>query len=73
MACVERALVAAALRPEGVDVVLRTGGSSRVASYTRALTDLFGADKIREMDAFTSVAAGLAVAAHDERLHERFS
>jgi hypothetical chaperone protein len=70
MACIDRALAAAGLPPAAIDSVLRTGGSSRVASYTRALTETFGADRLREMDAFTSVAAGLAIAAHDERVRD---
>lgn len=67
-ACIERAVAAAGLRPAEIDVVLRTGGSSRIASYVRLLAGRFGEEKLQEMDAFTSVAAGLAIAAQEERL-----
>lgn len=61
--CIDRALAAAALNPADIDVVLRTGGSSRIPRFVRMLAEKFGADRLQEMDAFTGVAAGLAVAA----------
>lgn len=61
--CIDRALAAADLTPAAIDVVLRTGGSSRIPRFVRMLTDKFGADKLQEMDVFTGVAAGLAIAA----------
>ena len=65
-ACIDRALAAASLTPADIDVVLRTGGSSRIPRFVRMLADKFGADKLQEMDVFTGVAAGLAIAAHDQ-------
>lgn len=62
-ACVDRALQSAGLEPEQIDVVLRTGGSSRIPRFVKLLADRFGADKLREQDPFTSVGAGLAIAA----------
>jgi hypothetical chaperone protein len=61
--CVDRALDAAALAPGDIDVVLRTGGSSRIPRFVRMLSEKFGPHKLQEMDAFTSVASGLALAA----------
>lgn len=61
--CVDRALAAAGLAPADIDVVLRTGGSSRVPRFVRMLAEKFGADKLQEMDVFTGVASGLALAA----------
>lgn len=61
--CIDRALAAAGLTPADVDVVLRTGGSSRVPRFVRMLGERFGAAKLKEMDVFTGVASGLAVAA----------
>lgn len=61
--CIERALAAAGLTPADIDVVLRTGGSSRVPRFVRLLGSKFGADKLQEMDVFTGVAAGLGIAA----------
>ncbi|HEY1012081.1 MAG TPA: Hsp70 family protein [Herpetosiphonaceae bacterium] len=62
-ACIDRALQTAGLEPEQIDVVLRTGGSSRIPRFVRLLAERFGADKLREQDPFTSVGAGLAIAA----------
>jgi hypothetical chaperone protein len=67
-ACIDRAVTAAGLRRDEVDVVLRTGGSSHIRAYSAMLAAKFGEEKLVEMDAFTGVAAGLAIAARDERL-----
>jgi hypothetical chaperone protein len=61
--CVDRVLAQAHLRPADIDVVLRTGGSSRVPRFVQMLSAKFGAAKLQEMDVFTGVASGLAVAA----------
>lgn len=62
-ACIERALATARLAPGDIDVVVRTGGSSRVPRFVRLLTEMFGASKLQETDVYTSVASGLGVAA----------
>jgi hypothetical chaperone protein len=62
-ACVDRAVAAAGLQHQDIDVVLRTGGSSRIAAYVRMLGERFGVQKLQEMDVFTGVASGLAIAA----------
>ncbi len=59
-------LAQARLAPADVDVVLRTGGSSLVPVYVRLLADLFGAEKVRQVEPLVSVVGGLAVAAHLE-------
>ncbi|HEU5090640.1 MAG TPA: Hsp70 family protein, partial [Roseiflexaceae bacterium] len=64
-ACVDRAVEAAGLTHGDIDVVLRTGGSSRIPAYVRMLANKFGADKLKEMDVFTGVASGLAIAAFE--------
>lgn len=61
--CIERALNAADLEADEIDVVLRTGGSSRIPLFEKMLRDKFGPLKIQDVDAFTSVASGLAIAA----------
>ena len=63
---VREVVAAAGLGPRDVDAVLRTGGSSLVPAFIGLLAGLFGADKIREMDALGSVVGGLAVAAQRE-------
>jgi hypothetical chaperone protein len=45
-------------------VALRTGGSSRIPRFVRMLSDRFGEERLRAMDTFTSVGAGLGVAAY---------
>ncbi|MGC9468600.1 MAG: Hsp70 family protein [Anaerolineae bacterium] len=55
----------ASARPEQIDVVLRTGGTSLVPAYVEMLESLFGQDKVREMDPLTSVVGGMAVVAHE--------
>lgn len=64
-ACIDRAVEAAGLKHADIDVVLRTGGSSRIPAYVKMLEEKFGAHKLQEMDVFTGVASGLAIAAHD--------
>lgn len=64
--CVDRALRVAGLTPPEVDVVLRTGGSSRIPRFVKLLADRFGVDTLREQDPFTSVGAGLAIAAYEQ-------
>lgn len=48
---------------ENVDVIATTGGSSLIPSVKTLITKTFGENKIKESDAFTSVASGLALRA----------
>jgi hypothetical chaperone protein len=45
----------------GIDLVVRTGGSSQIVAVRELLEGLFP-DKVTEHDPFTSVAGGLAIA-----------
>ena len=65
--CIDRALDKANLVAEDIDVVLRTGGSSRIPLFEKMLRNKFGPLKIQDVDAFTSVASGLAIAAWERR------
>lgn len=56
-----RTLETAKLKPEDIDVVVRTGGSSLIPTVENMLIGLFGRDRVVEFDPFTSVAAGLAL------------
>jgi hypothetical chaperone protein len=62
-ACVDQTLRDAGARPADIDVAVRTGGSSRIPRFVRLLADRFGAERLHAMDAFTSVGAGLGIAA----------
>ena len=57
----------AAIKPEQVDVVLRTGGTSAVPAFTDLLAEIFERQKIRSLELLTSVVGGLAIAAREER------
>ena len=65
-ACVDRALAAAGLDAADIDVVLRTGGSSRIPRFVRLLAERFCEARLHAMDTFTSVGAGLGVAAWEQ-------
>jgi hypothetical chaperone protein len=51
------------LEPGEIDAVVKTGGSSSIPLFTEMLTRSFGAEKVKETNAFTSVVAGLAIKA----------
>jgi hypothetical chaperone protein len=51
------------LEPGAIDAVVKTGGSSNVPLFTEMLTRIFGEEKVKESNAFTSVVAGLAIKA----------
>ncbi|MCA9915265.1 MAG: Hsp70 family protein, partial [Anaerolineae bacterium] len=54
----------AELRESDIDVVIRTGGSARIPVFIDLLEERFGAGKVRDLDAFSSVTSGLGVIAH---------
>ena len=51
------------LEPGSIDAVVKTGGSSNIPLFTEMLTRIFGVEKVKESNAFTSVVAGLAIKA----------
>ncbi|MBN1259154.1 MAG: Hsp70 family protein [Anaerolineae bacterium] len=55
----------AGVRPEQVNVVLRTGGSSLIPAFIDLLAEIFDYRKIRAMEPLTSVVGGMAVVAHE--------
>jgi hypothetical chaperone protein len=59
--CVELAVSAANLVPDEIDLVLTTGGSSRIPAFRRMLSEALPRARLQESDLFTSVASGLAV------------
>lgn len=60
------ALGQANLAAEDVDLVVCTGGSSRIPAFQTLLEDLFGAEKIRQRDPYATIALGLGL--HARRL-----
>ena len=59
-------LAQACLEPDEVDVVLRTGGSSNIPAFVERLEKIFGQQKLKEQEAFTTVVQGLASYAREE-------
>ena len=53
------------LEPGEIDAVVKTGGSSNIPLFTEMLTRIFGKEKVKESNAFTSVVAGLAIKAYN--------
>ena len=60
-ACVKRCLQTAKLNADGIDKVLLTGGSSYIPAIRDIFETGFGSEKVIVLDAFTSVAQGLAL------------
>jgi hypothetical chaperone protein len=54
-----RTLESAHLQPSDIDVVVRTGGSSLIPVFEGMLVSIFGREKIKQFETFTSIAAGL--------------
>jgi hypothetical chaperone protein len=57
------ALGAAAVKPNDVGRVLLTGGSAYIPAFRADLTEMFGAERLEQRDAFTAVVHGLGVRA----------
>jgi hypothetical chaperone protein len=66
LATARETLTAAGLRPEQIDAVFLTGGTSLLHPVRRRFLEVFGASRIRGGETFTSVASGLARSAHVE-------
>ena len=46
-----------------IDAVVKTGGSSSIPLFTEMLVRIFGKEKVKQSNSFTSVVAGLAIKA----------
>jgi hypothetical chaperone protein len=58
---VELAVSAAGIAPDEIDLVLTTGGTSRIPTFRRMLSEALSRARLQASDLFTSVASGLAV------------
>jgi hypothetical chaperone protein len=56
-------LASSGLEPGSVDAVVKTGGSSNIPLFSARLEQIFGAGKVKQSNAFSSVVAGLAIRA----------
>jgi hypothetical chaperone protein len=61
--CIDETLTQAGIKPEQIQAVLRTGGSSNIPAVQKLLERKFGRRTLRFQDAFASVASGLGIAA----------
>jgi hypothetical chaperone protein len=55
----------AGLSHHRIDAVIRTGGSSQIPAFIDMLNERFGADKVHDIDIFSSVTSGLGIIAHE--------
>ncbi|MGE5465260.1 MAG: Hsp70 family protein [Syntrophothermus sp.] len=53
------------LEPAQIEAVVKTGGSSSIPMFTEMLARIFGREKVKESNVFTSVVAGLAIKARE--------
>ena len=60
---IEEAEELAGIKPEDVDLVLTTGGTSLIPAIRQMLVDRFGEERLKQRDTFTSVATGLSLVA----------
>jgi hypothetical chaperone protein len=57
-------LDASGLEPGQIDAVVKTGGSSGIPAFSRMLAGIFGPEKVKATNTFSSVTAGLAIKAY---------
>lgn len=57
-------VAASGLEPGQIEAVVKTGGSSGIPAFSRMLAAIFGPEKVKASDAFSSVSAGLAIKAY---------
>ncbi len=61
--CIEETLLNAGISSEDTEKVIITGGSSFIPRIRNLFVDIFGENKLEAVNAFTSVAYGLAITA----------
>lgn len=61
---IDETVAASGLEAAAIDAVIRTGGSSQIPVFDAMLRRKFGEEKVRIIDTFSSVTAGLGVIGH---------
>jgi hypothetical chaperone protein len=61
---IDETVAASGLETAAIDAVIRTGGSSQIPVFDEMLRRKFGDEKVRVIDTFSSVTAGLGVIGH---------
>lgn len=59
-------LAASGLNAAQIDAVVKTGGSSNIPAFSGMLARIFGEEKIKQANVFSSVTAGLAIRAQED-------
>lgn len=57
--CIDETIFASGISPAGIDSVFITGGTSHIPAIHRLFLERFSPEKMKRMDAFTSVVHGL--------------
>lgn len=57
-------VAAAGLEPDQIDAVVKTGGSSNIPAFTEMLCRIFGGERVKSSNSFSSVTAGLGIKAY---------
>jgi molecular chaperone DnaK (HSP70) len=58
-------IISSGLEPEQINAVVKTGGSSNIPLFSNLLADIFGPERVKSSDTFSSVTAGLGIRAHE--------
>jgi hypothetical chaperone protein len=66
-AVIQETVSASGLQPEQIDAVVKTGGSSNIPLFTALLARLFGPEKVKQSNTFSSVTSGLAIRAYEHQ------
>ena len=53
------------LEPGQIDAVVKTGGSSSIPVFSEMLGEIFGEERVKSSDVFSSVTSGLAIRAYN--------
>ena len=61
---IDEVVAQSGLEPSQIDAVIRTGGSAQIAAFYEMLCRKFGQDKMRDLDTFSGVTAGLGIIGH---------
>jgi hypothetical chaperone protein len=63
--CLLDTIIESGLEPEEIDVAIKTGGSSNIPYFTGMLESIFGPERVKASNTFSSVTAGLAIRAYE--------
>jgi hypothetical chaperone protein len=60
-------IVTSGVKPEQIDAVVKTGGSSNIPVFSDMLGQIFGPEKVKASNTFSSVTSGLAIRAFERK------